>query len=185
MVSIAGINDSTKVKNIFSLQTNYPLPASGVTFQRVYTGVFDVNGGYRRLVYKKLYAGVCADYVLFQTSRRVLDTKTKMNIISPAASFGLLCTVYKKIIINPVFNGGYAFVTFNGTDVDGNPKPKFSEQGAFIQSSLFVGYLLCQKISIGLNGSYRIIFQHFGSNATLEDNTIRIVDFGVGLKYNL
>ena len=181
----AGIGDSTKVKNIIFLHTNYPLPASGVTFKRVFTGVINVSWGYQRLVYKNLYAGVCADYTLFKTSSKALDTKSKMQIISPSLCIGFQFTLLKKIIIFPTLHGGYAFITYKGKDADGNPKPKFNEQGAFIRPSLFVGYLLSENISIGLNGSYRVIFEHFGSNATLEDNTIRMADFGLGISYKL
>lgn len=184
-VGIAQIKDSTQSKNIFFLHTNYPVPASGVTFQRIFTGLFNFNGGYQRLVYKKLSTGLGFDFAAFQTSNKVLDTKTTMNVISPSLNAGVLFVAFKKILIHPIVQGGYAFISYNGKDAEGNPKPKFNEQGAFVQSSVFAGYLINQKISVGLNTSYRVIFQHFGTNTTLEDNTIRILDFGLGITCKL
>lgn len=184
-VSIAGTSDSTTAKNIILLRTAYPLPASGATFQRVYSSILNVNGSFERLVFKKIYAGVAVDYSRFQTDRQVLDVKTKMNIIAPSVSFGWQTMAFKKFFIHPLLNGGYAFISYGGTDADGNPKPKFTEQGAFIQSSLFLGYLLSNKISVGLNGSYEIIFQHFGNDATFEDSNIRIAGFGIGISCKL
>lgn len=108
-----------------------------------------------------------------------------MNIISPALNFGFHTLLCKKIFIHPLLTGGYAFISYRGTDPNGNAGPEFKEQGTFIQSSFFVGYLTGKKISVGFNGSYKIIFQHFGNNATLEENTIRMADFGIGLTYNL
>ncbi len=184
-VSKAGTNDSTKLKNIFFLHTSYPLPASGITFQRIYSGVLNINAGYHRLLYKKLLGGICANYSMFQTSNKVLDTKTYMKIVSPAISFSMCFSIFKKFVFEPGLNVGYAFISFSGKDADGNQKPKFNEQGAFLQSSFFIGYLLSEKINIGIRGSYQIIFQHFGNNTVLEDNTIRIADFGIGVAYKL
>jgi hypothetical protein len=184
MISV-GTNDSTKLKNTLFLNANYPIPASGITFKTIYTGIFNVNTGYYRNVYKGINVGIGVDYSLFQTDRKILDTKSTMKIMSPSLNLGLQCTVFKKIFVYPMFNGGYSSITFSGEDSNGNTKAKFKEQGVFIQSSLFVGYLLNSKICIGVTSSYRVIFQHFGNNTTLEDKNIRIVDFGVGVKYKL
>ncbi len=108
-----------------------------------------------------------------------------MNIFSPSFLFGYQTAAFKKILIHPLLNVGYAFIRYSWADAEGNTKPTFNEQGAFIQPSLFVAYLFSKKISVGLNGSFEIIFQHFGSNATLEDSNIRIACMGIGMTYSL
>ena len=155
----AATKDTVEVKNILLLKINYPLPESGVTFKTIYSGILNIQGGVEHLIGKRFFAGACLDYSYLKTSSNVLDINTKMNIISPSLNFGLEYLLCKKIVAHPVLSVGYSFINYTGTDADGNAKPKFTQQGTFIQPSLSVGYLLHQKVIMGLNISYSMIFQ--------------------------
>lgn len=182
---MAGHRDSTASKNFLSLHVDYPVPLSGVTFQRVYVGAFTIDAGFERLFYRKFSVGVFMDYSVFQINTKVLAVKTTMNIASPSLNIGYQALLFKKIFIHPSIHGGYAFISFNGKDANGNPKPKFREQGVFVQPSLLISYMLNNKLSIGVNAYYKVIFQHFGNNSAFEENTTRMTGFGVGVTYKL
>lgn len=186
-ISVASFGQTTQTdnvssKNIFSLQTGYPIPASGSTFSRIYNGIFDTRIGYERTK-KKLCLGGNIGYSYFKISQQVLDRNGTMTILSPGITVGYEVKVFKILFIHSLLKCGYDFITFSGTDANGNPRPSFHDGGISLLPTLSCDYLFNKNLGIGIYGAYKVLFQHFGNNAIEEESTIRIIDFGIKIIY--
>lgn len=171
-------------KNIISVYAGYPIPASGSTFNRIYEGVFDVRLGYS-MTKKKISLGGDLGYSYFRISPRILDIGGKMTILTPGITAGYEFKVFNKMVIRSLLKCGYDFIAFSGTDADGNFRPVYHDGGISLLPIVSMEYFFNKNIGIGLSGSYEIIFQHFGNNSVWEESTIRIMDFGIKIIYEL
>lgn len=185
-LSAASLEDSTKTKSKYTLgvRANYPMPLSGATFNRIYSGLTSIEVSVQRMERQRFYWGLSFGHILFQTSSKVLDIKSYMQVYAPAATAAVRGTL-KKFAFMPFIEAGYAFILFTGVDADGNAKPSFHQQGAFFKTGLCVGYALNKKIELGLNGAWVPVLQHFGNKPTFESNFISIVDYGIYFTYRL
>jgi hypothetical protein len=177
-------NDSIERKNILSVNIGYPIPASGISFKNIYYGIFDSQIGYT-LMKKHVSFGINAGYSYFKISRNVLDIKGSMQVISPGFSIGYDFKASKKLSIQPLLKFGYDFIVFNGKDVNGNSRPSFNESGISLTPMIAVNYFFTKRFGTGMYGSYKVILQHFGNNAVLEESTIRIMNMGISILYKL
>jgi len=162
----------------------YPIPGSGRTFNRIYVGIVDVKLGYAMAI-NKMTIGFNLGYSYFRVSHKVLETNSTMMLLSPGLTLGYEFTAAKKIFIHPIIKCGYDFITFKGKDTDGNSLPSFRQSGLSLTPAITAGYFFTKKIGVGVNGSYKIIFQHFGSKAVQEESTIRITGLGFTILYKL
>lgn len=180
------IKDSTKSSRnyAFSARINYPMPLSGATFNRIYSGITSIGVVAQRVEWQKFLWGINFDYMLFQTSSKVLDVRSYMQLYAPTASAGLRCAL-KKFKFTPFINAGYAFILFTGVDTEGNAKPAFHQQGVLFKTGLCIGYSLNKRMELGLNGAWAPVLQHFGNKVSYESNIISIVDYGIYFTYRL
>ena len=177
-------NDSLKRNNYLIADIGYPIPASGSTFNRVYSGIFEAKLGYA-LIKKKITFGGNIGYSYFRVSPKALEINGTLTILSPGLTIGYEFKVYEKIFIRPLLKCGYDFITFNGKDTDGNSRPSYHEGGLSLSPMIAAGYFFSKKFGVGVNGSYKVIFQHFGNNVVQEESTTRIISFGINIFYKL
>lgn len=177
-------NDSAERKNNLSINIGYPIPASGITFKRIYKGIFDSQIGYT-FMKKHLLLGVNAGYSYFIINRNILNLKGSMQVISPGCSIGYDFKASKKWSIQPLLKFGYDFIVFNGKDVNSNSRPTFIESGISLMPMVSINYFYTKRFGTGIYGSYKVILQHFGNNAVLEENTIRSINMGISILYKL
>lgn len=171
-------------KNYLMADFGYPIPASGSTFNRIYVGIVDAKLGYG-MVIKKITIGLNVSYSYFRVSPKILETNNTMMILSPGLTLGYEFTVAKKIFIHPLIKCGYDVITFKGKDTDGNRLPSYRQGGLSLMPMIAAGYFITEKWGVGVNGSYKIIFQHFGNNAVKEESTTRITGLGITILYKL
>ena len=183
-LQLSSQNDSIERKSNLSVTIGYPIPASGITFKNIYYGIFDSQIGYS-LIKKHLSFGINAEYSYFKISRHILDLTGSMQVISPGFSLGYNFKASEKLSIQPSLKCGYDFIVFNGKDVNGNSRPSFNEGGISLTPMISVNYFYTKRFGTGIYGSYKVILQHFGNNAVLEENTIRIMNLGICILYKL
>ena len=177
-------NDSSKRNAYLIADIAYPIPSSGSTFNRVYDGMFDITLGYG-IIRKKIILGGNVGFSYFRVSPKVLELNGTMTILSPGLNIGYEFNIFKKTFIRPLLRCGYDFITFNGKDTNGNARPSYHEGGLSLSPMITAGYFFSKKFGVGLNGSYKVIFQHFGNKFVQEENTTRIMSFGISILYKL
>lgn len=177
-------SDSTASRHSLIAEINYPVPASGSTFSRIYDGVVDARLGYTMKFRKKIIsAGI--GYSYFRISPKVLDITGKMTILSPGITAGYDFIFLKKIFFRPLITSSYDYISFSAKDVDGNSLSPYHQGGVSLLPSVSAGYFIGKRVGVGINGGYEIIFMHFGKPAVYEESTTRIIYFGINLQYKL
>jgi hypothetical protein len=160
-----------KVKNYFiNISLGVPGPTSETTFKTYWFPVVDISLSGLRRNYKNLYAGLGFDYSRFNIGDWI-HLKSRLHIINPNILVGYDIPLLKRFKLFPDFSFGYSWMTFTNPITPTNYIQSYNESGFSIKPGLSLAYLFKNEISLGLTGSYKIIFKKFGSdNIELYEN---------------
>lgn len=175
---------NTNAKNL-SIVIHYPIPNSKETFKEVWEGIFSVAVTYQNLICRNLFWGGSFNYSYFQIDKSKLgfELNTKMHILSPSVIVGYKVHSIKTIHIEPKLGMGYSWILYRNKDFPEKAK-RFDESGFHIEPLIAIQFSINDQVSLGVQSSYKIIFEHFGDYRTPEDSTIRYLNLGIGLHYN-
>jgi hypothetical protein len=160
-----------KVKNYFiDIKLGVPDPTSETTFKTYWFPVIDISLSGMRRNYKNLYAGLGFDYSRFYIGDWIY-LKSRLHIVNPNIIVGYDIQLLKRLKLFPDFSLGYSWLIFTNPITPTNYIQSYNESGFSIKPGFSISYLFKNKISLGLAGSYKIIFKKFGSdNIDLYEN---------------
>jgi hypothetical protein len=160
-----------KVENYFlDLKLGPPIAISKTTFKTYWFPVIDISLSGLKCTYKNLFTGLGFDYSRFYIGEWIY-LKTRLHIVNPNVLFGFDIHLYKRLKLFPDFSLGYSWITFTNPITPSKYIQSYNESGLSIKPGLSIGYLFKNNISLGLAGSYKIIFKKFGTdNIDLSEN---------------
>lgn len=175
--------ENSGYKNLITLQIAYPSPNSGSTFNRIYDGLIDIRVVYARSVSKFFFGGDFG-YTEFKVNKNVLDKTGTISILSPGIALAYKYDILKCLNIQTALKISYDFFKFGGS-VNNNSVISYSYDGMALMPEISINYFINNNFGLGLAGSYKTIFKHFGNQAVYEESTTRIILAGIKLSYLL
>jgi hypothetical protein len=161
-VKPATICAQEKADNYFiSLKIGPPVANSKTSFETFWYPVVDVSLSALKHSYANFYTGLEFDYSGFFVGEWNM-LNSKLHIINPNVTVGYDILLLKRLKLFPDFSIGYSWMRFTNSITPSKYMQTYNESGFSISPGLSISYIFKNRMSLGLNSSYKIIFEEFG-----------------------
>jgi hypothetical protein len=156
----SALSQKTVIQSI-TLKVDAPIPFSGTTFRTFWCPTVDADISGTKLLKNNFFAGITVNYSLFHC-RWIHQLKSSIHIVNPNICFGYNLFNLKKFQVQPEFSLGYSWLFLTNPETPSAYLKKYNESGVSIKPVISLSYTFKKKFSLGLTGSYKIIFTKYG-----------------------
>ena len=149
---------------IINLKIGAPFATSKTTFRTYWFSVVDISLSGLKLTRQNLYMGLGLDYSRFKIGKW-LDLESRLFVTNPNIIVEYNIHLSKRVKISPDFSFGYSWMTFTNPITPSTFIHQYNESGFCIKPGLGADFIFKNGISLGLAGSYKIIFKRFGDES--------------------
>ena len=184
-INICILTGSTYAQNQTKYLITYPTTKSEKTFRNEWEGELNIKISHYNKVFNDLSLGISFDYSRFQIDKsKISFLDTKSHHLTPSVLLNYNLKLIEPVYILPIIEIGYSWILYRSKK-DSDAVKELDESGISFEPGININYFITRNIGIGVEGSYKIIFEHFGDDSFDEDDTIRYFKIGIGIIFSL